>query len=512
MNKEKLLLCPKCENFPLLSLNKEKPKNILILCDHCGYQSEKFISDYLKENEPKEKQANNNKSNLCKEHRQLILNYCVDCKLYICDKCNLHKLHHLINPSDILSVNLLNSKIKQGNCLLKNYCSQLKTSKINELIKQINQIEYAYQSFFSINNDILTFIQLVVKNYTNNKYNSTLKCNMMNIPDICISKCYNNAINGIIDYYNNYTFLQYYLPINLTTIKKSKIIRGHGLGVSCLLLLSDGRLASCSRDKTIRVYDIENDYHCDINIQAHTDSVNYIIEFEKDKLLTCSGDLSLKIWKISKLSLQCEYTIEKAHLNWIMKVISLSNYMVASCSYDKTIKIWNSFYPFGLIQVLEGHTNYISSIIQLKDKKYLISGSGDGDMTLRKWSLSTFQCETILNNIHCFDSNSIIEIDNNRLIITGKKNITIVNATKFIIEKSIESDRTQSIYTVIPLRDGNILCGCEGGFFFIFDIELNTITYKEIRGHNDSIYDFVKINNRTLVSCSEDSTIIVWKF
>ena len=110
-----------------------------------------------------------------------------------------------------------------------------------------------------------------------------------------------------------------------------------------------------------------------------------------------------------------------------------------------------------LIKTLNGHTSYVRSIIQLKDKDILISGSDDN--TLRKWNLLTYQCDTIINNVDCCDSNSLLEIDNNRIIVGGWNVITIVNISNDIIEHQIKNNKLNWVWSFVQLRNGNILCG-----------------------------------------------------
>ena len=42
-----------------------------------------------------------------------------------------------------------------------------------------------------------------------------------------------------------------------------------------IILLQDGRMASSSIDKTVKIYELKN-YHCDITINAHLETVTYI--------------------------------------------------------------------------------------------------------------------------------------------------------------------------------------------------------------------------------------------
>ena len=65
--------------------------------------------------------------------------------------------------------------------------------------------------------------------------------------------------------------------------------------------------------------------------------------------------------------------------HWILKVISLSNNRIASCSEDKIIKICNSNHPYNLIQTFRDDTYSIFSIIQLNGKeKYIM-------ITIQQW-------------------------------------------------------------------------------------------------------------------------------
>ena len=57
-----------------------------------------------------------------------------------------------------------------------------------------------------------------------------------------------------------------------------------------------------------------------------------------------------------------DYTINNAHDSYICKVITLPNNRMASCSYDKIIKIWRSNPPYSStpIKILEGHSGFNS--------------------------------------------------------------------------------------------------------------------------------------------------------
>ena len=39
--------------------------------------------------------------------------------------------------------------------------------------------------------------------------------------------------------------------------------------IPILLLLNDNRIAACTKDKMIKIYDINNEYQCDMTIKGH---------------------------------------------------------------------------------------------------------------------------------------------------------------------------------------------------------------------------------------------------
>ena len=78
---------------------------------------------------------------------------------------------------------------------------------------------------------------------------------------------------------------------NKGTYKPDLIIKEHKGSVFCLSTLSSGILASCSDDKTIKLFNIkDNEYYIFQTLKYHTDSVRKIIELKNKSLVSCSCD------------------------------------------------------------------------------------------------------------------------------------------------------------------------------------------------------------------------------
>ena len=108
------------------------------------------------------------------------------------------------------------------------------------------------------------------------------------------------------------------------------------------------------------------------------------------------------------------------------------------------------------------------------------------------------------------DNNSILEIDNNRIIVGGFIVITIVNISNDIIEHQIENYKLDNVKSFLKLRDGNILCGCEYGLICLYDIKLNTLSFRKKKIHKQSVRCLLNLNQYQFISCSKE--IKVWEY
>lgn len=293
--------------------------------------------------------------------------------------------------------------------------------------------------------------------------------------------------------------------VDLIHFKEIKPIN-YDVSIHHILLLHDGRIAPCSWGSSVNIINIDND-KCELTLTGHQDTVTYISQLENEKLITCSRDKSIKIWVITKTTVMCEQTIKNAHNNWINKIIPLSKDRMGSCSSDKTIKIWSSTPPYTIISTMAGHKNLVSSIIQLKGQEFLLSGGED--KTMRIWSLSSFLCVTLITNIY-FNRRNVIEIGKYIAIACGN-NIKLINSLTFQIEKSIEDNRVGIIWSLIELRDNNILCGDSEGRFFLYNIGSNTVNIKD-NAHEGGISSLMNINDHTFLSGSSIFSIKVWNY
>ena len=99
--------------------------------------------------------------------------------------------------------------------------------------------------------------------------------------------------------------------------------------------MNDGRLVSGSKDESIIIYNKET-YKPEIIIKEHSDTVRYIIQLSSGILASCSNDGSIKLFNIKENKYEVLQTLND-HIHWVNKIIELKNKTLVSCSWDYSI-------------------------------------------------------------------------------------------------------------------------------------------------------------------------------
>jgi U3 small nucleolar RNA-associated protein 13 len=162
-------------------------------------------------------------------------------------------------------------------------------------------------------------------------------------------------------------------------------------------------LASSSKDATVRVWKLKRrgedqsqlEVECVKVCEGHTQDVGAVAFSRLDMsfMVTASIDTTMKLWKISTDDGQIDFRVKftvKAHEKDINSVcVSPNDKLIASCSSDKTAKVWDSL-DGTILGILRGHKRGIWHI-QFSTVDQLVATSS-ADATIKLWSLVDFSC------------------------------------------------------------------------------------------------------------------------
>ena len=118
--------------------------------------------------------------------------------------------------------------------------------------------------------------------------------------------------------------------------KQERIIKelpGHNDTIACLCKMDDEILLSGSYDKTIKVW---KNYNCISTINIDTRSINVLLKIN-DNYFAGNCGKEIIIWNINDYSESYKLT---GHYSDVTCLIKTNNNELVSCSYDRTIKIW----------------------------------------------------------------------------------------------------------------------------------------------------------------------------
>ena len=259
-----------------------------------------------------------------------------------------------------------------------------------------------------------------------------------------IPRLHIGIIHKLICYDNNtkYITCSHDTAIIIRNCEDNKIIRtltDHKEAVWDILLLSDGRLASSSTDKTIKIWDL-NSGNCEQTLIGHYDWVYCLLELPNSILLSGSHDLSIGVWDISQkdeneLQFYHQVKNDKQSYAYCMKLVS-KNELAVSSHKDINIYYFDEK-SFNVIKTLKGHTDWVMDIkVMDNSKDLLVSCSHDKDCRL--WSISQGNCLRVFKGHG--DQIWSMEILSEKIFVSASTEIIFwdIDNTEFI--RSIKPD------------------------------------------------------------------------
>ncbi|KAK6589449.1 coatomer complex beta [Cryptosporidium xiaoi] len=165
-------------------------------------------------------------------------------------------------------------------------------------------------------------------------------------------------------------------------------------------------IITCGDDLQVRVYSY-NTMKKVTSFEAHNDFIRHMIVHSKlPLLLTCSDDMTIKIWDWERDWIKAQTYQGNSHYVMMIQWNPKDNYVFASVSLDRTIRIWGI--PSNICSItnstvntpnytLSGHDGGINCLAYSPsaEKPYIATGSDD--KTVRVWDYQTKQCIQVLS-------------------------------------------------------------------------------------------------------------------
>jgi platelet-activating factor acetylhydrolase IB subunit alpha len=169
-------------------------------------------------------------------------------------------------------------------------------------------------------------------------------------------------------------------------------LQSHRDSINCIAFHPKfSSIASGSDDSTIKIWDWEYG-ELETTLKGHTRAVRDVDYGDTSSgilLASCSSDLTIKLWNTTDGYKNFRTLQGHEHIVSAVRFIPSGN-LLASASRDANIRLWNVTNGY-CVKTIQGHTGWVRDISPSFDGQFLLS-TGD-DMTVRLWDISASQPE-----------------------------------------------------------------------------------------------------------------------
>ena len=290
--------------------------------------------------------------------------------------------------------------------------------------------------------------------------------------------------------------------MGLSTLKLQYIcsIKSNFETIYCISIFPSGNIISIS-DSSIKIY--SPSFNIIQIIPNAFVKGRYVCIIDENNFVTCSSK-NIEIWIKKENKFSLKNIIKNAHNIMISKIIYCLNGNIISCSYDKTIKIWEEVLnnKYQSITTLT-HLNSVSSIILLEDKNYLVSSGEDGNYL---WNLNNFEKKFQFFGTLGQYSNQLQRFDKNRFITAGINNIFIIVNINYVVY----FENIYEFSSSYVIEDKGIFLISSNNMIKVYNINDYTCIQDIKYAHNGKIYGFVQLRKGIIASYGEDNVINIW--
>ncbi|KZV99867.1 WD40 repeat-like protein [Exidia glandulosa HHB12029] len=247
-----------------------------------------------------------------------------------------------------------------------------------------------------------------------------------------------------------------------------------------------------------------------LRLVGHTDEVRQVAVSPNGRLVaSCSDDLSIRLWD-GETGLLIN-TPMIAHTNGVWSVaFSPSGRHIVSGSYDQSIRIWSTETCTTALLPIHGHTNRVESVAYSPDGSRIVSGSWDG--TVRVWDARTGDPILTLHG-HTDYVLSVAYSPDGLRIVSGSddRTVRIWDATTGHVVGIPLKGHSGWVLSVAYSPSGTrVVSGSDDRTIRIWDA-VTGASIAMIRGHTHHVHSVAfSPDGKRLASASDDSTVRIW--
>jgi WD40 repeat protein len=253
----------------------------------------------------------------------------------------------------------------------------------------------------------------------------------------------------------------------------------------------------------------DNSQHLRFTLDGNTTRpVNALVSLKENLLASGSYDTTIKISNLNQVE-KLKFTLNSTngHRKQVSFLCSLGEnqgHLASGSTSETSIKIWD--YNEGIFINEYNHAQNIKALVYLGNN-LLASGSANQIIV---WDFLSQKLKSQMNLTSKYSLKLLISLHNNIIASASENEIKIwILSKNRINEKSKLKIRPLLIKPMLSLDDNQLAFGTGNGKVVIWRIKENTT--EEFQGHSKLVRYLIK-SNSWLISGSDDHTISVWGY
>lgn len=224
-------------------------------------------------------------------------------------------------------------------------------------------------------------------------------------------------------------------------------------------------------------------------------------------LASCSDDRTIRLWNLKHG--ECLITLW-GHEGWVQSIaVSPDGNTLASASHDHTIKLWD-WRSGECLQTLEGHISRVKAVAFSPHGDYLCSGSDD--KTLKLWEVQTGVCLRTLVGHQDWVLSTAFSPDGEMIAsASGDRTLKLWDVQTGECLQTL-TGHTHRVRSVVFSPDGSRL-GSGGDDHTVQLWEVSSgACLRTLEGHRSTVWSVAfSLDGQLLVSGGEDEMIQIWR-